>query len=58
MKIIIDVMSGDNAPLELVKGALMAKNTLGVDVIAVGNEEAQVNDKIIVICLEIKCKCK
>lgn len=39
MKIIIDVMSGDNAPLELVKGAVMAKENLGVDVVTVGNEE-------------------
>ncbi len=39
MKIIIDVMSGDNAPLELVKGAVMAKDNLGVDIVAVGNEE-------------------
>ncbi len=38
MKIIIDVMSGDNAPLELIKGAVMAKEYLGVDIIAVGNE--------------------
>lgn len=39
MKIIIDVMSGDNAPLELIKGAIMAKESLGVDITAVGNEE-------------------
>ncbi|MBQ8837085.1 MAG: phosphate acyltransferase PlsX [Clostridia bacterium] len=39
MKVIIDVMSGDNAPLELVKGAVMAKENLGVDIVAVGNEE-------------------
>ena len=39
MKVIIDVMSGDNAPLELIKGAVMAKESLGIDVVAVGNEE-------------------
>lgn len=39
MKVIIDVMSGDNAPLELVKGAVLAKNNLGVDIVAVGNED-------------------
>ena len=39
MKIIIDVMSGDNAPLELVKGAVMAKETLGVEIVAIGNEQ-------------------
>ncbi len=39
MKIIIDVMSGDNAPLELVKGAVMARDTLGVQVVMVGDRE-------------------
>lgn len=39
MRVIIDVMSGDNAPLELVKGAVMAKEKLGVDITVVGNEE-------------------
>lgn len=39
MKIIIDVMSGDNAPLELIKGAVMAHEQLNVDVIAVGDRE-------------------
>lgn len=38
MKIILDVMSGDNAPLELVKGAVKAEKELGVDIIAVGNQ--------------------
>ena len=38
MKIIVDVMSGDNAPLELIKGAVMAKESLGIDVLVVGNE--------------------
>ena len=39
MRVIIDVMSGDNAPLEIIKGAVMAKEQLGVDIVAVGNEE-------------------
>ncbi len=38
MKIIIDVMSGDNAPLELVKGAVLARKQYGVDIVAVGDE--------------------
>lgn len=38
MKVIIDVMSGDNAPVELIKGAAMAKEKLGVDIVAVGDE--------------------
>ena len=32
-------MSGDNAPRELIKGAVMAKESLDVEIIAVGNEE-------------------
>ena len=38
MKIIIDVMSGDNAPLELIKGALLAKNEFPIDITIVGDE--------------------
>ena len=38
MRVIIDVMSGDNAPLEIVKGAVMAKENLDVDVTVVGNK--------------------
>lgn len=38
MRVIIDVMSGDNAPLEIVKGAVMAKSSLHVDVTVVGNK--------------------
>ncbi|MDD6188053.1 MAG: phosphate acyltransferase PlsX [Clostridiales bacterium] len=39
MKIIIDAMGGDNAPLEIVKGAIDAHNKLGVDIILVGSGE-------------------
>lgn len=39
MKIIIDAMGGDNAPLEIVKGAVDAHNKLGVDIILVGSGE-------------------
>ena len=39
MKIIIDAMGGDNAPREIVKGALRARRELGVDIILVGREE-------------------
>ena len=38
MKIIIDVMSGDNAPLELIRGALLAKEEIGEEIILVGDE--------------------
>ena len=38
MKIIVDAMGGDNAPLEIVKGSVEAKNEYGVDIILVGDE--------------------
>ena len=40
MKIIIDAMGGDNAPSEIVKGAVRAKRELGVEIILVGQQEA------------------
>lgn len=40
MKIIIDAMSGDNAPEEIVKGAVMARRELGVEIVLVGRREA------------------
>ena len=40
MRILIDVMSGDNAPLELIRGAVMAKNEYPtLDIAIVGSEE-------------------
>lgn len=39
MKIIIDAMGGDNAPDEIVKGAVMARKELGYDIVLVGREE-------------------
>ena len=39
MRIIIDAMGGDNAPAEIVKGAVMAKQRLGVEVTLVGRAE-------------------
>ena len=38
MKIIIDAMGGDNAPAEIVKGAILANKEFGVDVVLVGRE--------------------
>lgn len=38
MKIIVDAMGGDNAPLEIIKGSLEAKEEFGVDIILVGDE--------------------
>ena len=40
MKIIIDAMGGDNAPLELVKGALSAHARFGCDITLTGDETA------------------
>ena len=39
MRIIVDAMGGDNAPGEIVKGALRARKELGVDVVLVGRKE-------------------
>lgn len=39
MRIIVDAYGGDNAPLEIVKGALQARDAYGVDITLVGNEE-------------------
>ena len=39
MRIIVDAMGGDNAPQEIVKGAVRAHKELGVDVTLVGKIE-------------------
>lgn len=39
MKIVVDAMGGDNAPLEIVKGALMAAREFEVDIVLVGRGE-------------------
>ena len=36
MKIIVDAMGGDNAPREIVKGALDAHRNYGVEILLVG----------------------
>ena len=40
MKIIVDAMGGDNAPLEIVKGALAGQKLWGVDIALTGDESA------------------
>lgn len=40
MRIIVDAMGGDNAPAEIVKGAVEAVRELGVDITLVGKEKA------------------
>ncbi len=39
MKVIVDAYGGDNAPFEVVKGALQARDAYGVEIVLVGNEE-------------------
>ena len=39
MKIIVDAFGGDNAPLEVIKGAAEAVSKLGVEVVMSGNEK-------------------
>ena len=39
MKIIYDAMGGDNAPGEIVKGAIKAKKEYNIDILFVGKEE-------------------
>lgn len=39
MKILFDANGGDNAPFEIVKGAIKARNELGVEISLIGNEE-------------------
>lgn len=39
MKIIVDAFGGDNAPLEIIKGAAMAVEEYGFEIMLVGNEK-------------------
>ncbi len=39
MKVIVDAYGGDNAPLEVIKGAAEARAEYGFDIVLVGNEE-------------------
>ncbi len=39
MRIIVDAFGGDNAPLEMIKGAAMAVKELGVDITLTGKED-------------------
>lgn len=39
MKIIVDAFGGDNAPLEIIKGSLLAVDEYDIDVVLVGNED-------------------
>lgn len=39
MKIIVDAFGGDHAPLEIIKGAMLAVEEYGIDVILTGDEK-------------------
>ena len=39
MKVIVDAFGGDNAPREIIKGAKLAADELGYDIVLVGDEE-------------------
>lgn len=39
MKIIVDAMGGDNAPLEIIKGTMLAVDEYGIDAVLVGDSE-------------------
>ena len=45
MRIIVDAFGGDNAPLEILKGAVAAKNEFGCDILLCGDEE-QIRQRI------------
>ena len=38
MRVVVDAYGGDNAPLEIVKGAALASNEYGVDITLTGNK--------------------
>ena len=42
MRVVIDAFGGDNAPLEIVKGAALASNEFGCDITLTG-DEAKIN---------------
>ncbi|MDE5974251.1 MAG: phosphate--acyl-ACP acyltransferase, partial [Eubacterium sp.] len=43
MKIIIDAFGGDNAPLEIIKGTMLAVDEYGIDAVLVGDTD-KIND--------------
>lgn len=43
MKIIVDAFGGDNAPLEIIKGSMLAVDEFGIDVLLTG-DEAKIKD--------------
>lgn len=39
MRVIVDAYGGDNAPLEVIKGAVQARDAYGVEIVLTGNED-------------------
>ena len=39
MRVIVDAYGGDNAPLEIIKGAVAARDAYGVEIVLTGNED-------------------
>lgn len=39
MRVVVDAFGGDNAPLEIIKGAAVASNELNIDITLTGNKE-------------------
>ncbi len=37
MRIIVDAFGGDNAPLEIIKGSMLAVDEFGIDIVLCGN---------------------
>ncbi|MGN1328733.1 MAG: phosphate acyltransferase PlsX [Eubacterium sp.] len=53
MKIIVDAFGGDNAPLEIIKGAMLAVDEYKIDVVLVGDEN-KINDCVKENNIELK----
>ena len=56
MKIAVDAFGGDNAPLEIIKGAVAAKNEYGVDIVILTLPKAYADEIVdrIVTCKNVK----
>ncbi len=53
MKIIVDAFGGDNAPLEIIKGAMLAVDEYKIDIVLVGDEN-KINDCVKENNIELK----
>lgn len=53
MKIIVDAFGGDNSPLEIIKGSMLAVDEFGIDVVLTG-DKAKINDCVKKNNIELK----